>query len=244
MKWSNSSDLASPIWKSHDEIDQKINVAFIILLVKNNYFDFNNFESPVNKFYQREDIFLRSDTFQFIELNAKKNDYELKDSLTQFTQQEGTFYSFQDNKKTMYQANFVRYMSLRFGIDSEHETYERTVYSFWEFIGLIGGIYEIVDVFFALFVSTYNNKMFLLEVINKKIKVITNQAKDDCEKLTRNRNRLLMEENNQQDMRPSSDNQERSQLRNRKPYLKESVKEFTITDSLKECVWFCSKSSK
>ena len=136
----------------------------------------------------------------------------------------------------MYQANFVRYMGFRFGIDSEHETYERTVYSFWEFIGLIGGIYEIVDVFFALFVSTYNNKMFLIEVINKKIKVITNQAKDDSEKLTRNRNRLLMEENNQQDMRPSSDNQERSQLRNRKPYLKESVKEFTITDSLKECV--------
>ena len=140
------------------------------------------------------------------------------------------------NKTTLHTGDYSTSIALRFGIDIEHETYERSVSSFWEFIGLIGGIYEIVDVFFALFVSTYNNRMFLLEVINKKIKVLTHQIKDDSERLSKNRNRLLVEEEKKQEMRLPLDSLERSQLKKQNSFVKEPVKEFTITDSLIEYI--------
>ena len=101
---------------------------------------------------------------------------------------------------------------------------------------MIGGIYEIVDVLFALFVSTYNNRIFLLEVINKKIKVLTHQIKDDSERLSKNRNRLLVEEEKKQEMRLPLDSLERSQLKKQNSFVKEPVKEFTITDSLIEYI--------
>ena len=153
------------------------------------------------------------------------------------------FIAFLINKTTLFQES-AAYISLRFGIDIEHETYERSVYSFWEFIGLIGGIYEIIDVFFALFVSTYNNRMFLLEVINKKIKVLTHQTNDDSERLSLNRNRLMMEEENKQQVRHPISNVERTELRKRTSFVKEPVKEFTVTDSLIDYICCCSKSSK
>ena len=109
---------------------------------------------------------------------------------------------------------------------------------------MIGGIYEIVDVFFALFVSTYNNRMFLLEVINKKIKVLTHQSNDDLERLSLNRNRLLIEEEKKQQIRSPIRNTERTELRKRTSFVKEPVKGFTMTDSLIEYICFCTKSSK
>ena len=95
-KWSNETNQGSPVCKSHSEIDQYFHSTHVVLLLKNNYFDFNNFESPVNQFFQREEIPVRNDSYTFINLNAKKNDFVLRDSLSQFAQQENTFYSFTD----------------------------------------------------------------------------------------------------------------------------------------------------
>ena len=110
--------------------------------------------------------------------------------------------------------------------------YERSVYSFWEFIGLIGGIYEIVDVFFALFVTTYNNRIFLLDVINKKIKVLASSNQNDYEKLSLSMNRSLREEEKKLDTKPQLGHLERSELRKKRSYMKQPIKEFTVTDSL------------
>ena len=95
-KCKNSTELGSPIWKPDSEIDQIAPSTFLNVLIKNNYFDFNNFVSPVNQFLQREDIQLDSDTHKLLYLNVKKNDYVLRDSLSQFTQEEDSFYSFND----------------------------------------------------------------------------------------------------------------------------------------------------
>ena len=144
----------------------------------------------------------------------------------------------------MYKSDYITYLELTFGIDIEHETYERSVYSFWEFIGLIGGIYEIFDVFFSFFASTYNNRIFLLDAINKKIKVLASCTHNDYEKLSLNRNRSLIEEDKKLDTRPQLDNLERSELRKKRSFMKQPVKEFTVTDSLIDYICCCVKSSK
>ena len=96
LRCTNGTDFGADVCQSNSDIDQVIDSTVVFLLLKNNYFDFNNFESPVNQFFQRDIIPLKSDTDKFVELNAKKNDYILRDSLTQFSQQEHTFYSFKD----------------------------------------------------------------------------------------------------------------------------------------------------
>ena len=195
MKCVNTTEPDSPICKPDYEIEPKLNDAYVSLIIKNNYFDFNDLESPINQYFQRENFPTLNEFYSLVQLNSKRNDYVLKDSMTQFTQDEGTFYSFQDFKSQLHKGHGIIYFTLELDIDSEHETYERSVYSFWEFIGLIGGIYEIMDVLVSIFIGSYNNRIFLLSVINKKIAALASQTQTELHQHIRTR--ALREEHKQ-----------------------------------------------
>ena len=96
LKCVNSSEPGSPICKSDGEIDRMLNFSFALILTKNNYFDFDDFASPVNQLFEREDIQLRSEVYQFVNFKVQRNDYKLRDSHFQFSEEENTFYSYGD----------------------------------------------------------------------------------------------------------------------------------------------------
>ena len=50
-------------------------------------------------------------------------------------------------------------------VSEEIEIYERTVFSFLDLTGQIGGIYELLEVIAAFFVGYYNNKIFNFELV-------------------------------------------------------------------------------
>ena len=186
------------------------------------------------------------------DIGVKKNDYVLKDSLSQFTEEKGSFYSFKVGSSKYYTNNregelftYLQYAHIRFRIDIEQETYERTVYSFWDFIGQIGGIYEIFDVLSTVIVSMYTNKMFLVSVLNAKNHSLVTQNKADpiYRKLKRQRNynRLMEEEklNQGENNNEQSDNERQQDYANRNSIM---VK-FTILDAIISSCKCKSKSS-
>ena len=131
----------------------------------------------MNQFLQSERIALRYNIVSVLDISVKKNKYILQDSLFQFWNKVGSFYSFKEGKHSFYdEVNYGYHLSdIKFTINSEYEIFERTVFSFWEFIGQIGGIYEILDLLFMFIVIPYNNKMFLLSLANQKIKILTDK---------------------------------------------------------------------
>ena len=167
---------SSAQWKTDGEIERFLQLAEIVFLFKNNYFQFNNIGTPIKQFLQEKRIGVRSGTQTIITIGVKNNDYVLKDTLTQFTQEEGRFLSF-----SHIDSQFINEYGRQFGfiileIDNESEIYERSVYSLWEYIGQIGGIYEIIEVFTAFIVTTYNGKMFMLSLVNDKIKMLASNS--------------------------------------------------------------------
>ena len=139
------------------------------------------------------------------------------------------------NKTTLHTGDYSTYIALRFGIDIEHETYERSVSSFWEFIGLIGGIYEILDVSFAVFVCSYNSRMFTLNFIDKKIKVLNKQTHDDFEKLKFTSIKTVREEQKQLNNRLSPQILDGINARKRSTKM-QHIKQFDCTDCIKDLV--------
>ena len=141
----------------------------------------------------------------------------------------------QINKTTLLAGYNFSYFSLRFDIDSVIETYERSVFSFWEFIALIGGIYVILNISFALFVGTYNSRMFILSVINKKIKVLTQQTEDEFERLNPLNNNIVGEQQQQLNGRLNSQGLHGTNAR-RRNMARKPIKQFSHTDCLKDLI--------
>ena len=52
LKWFDSTSPVDPTWKSDFEIESYLNYNLMDLYLKNNYFQFDNLDSPVNQFVQ------------------------------------------------------------------------------------------------------------------------------------------------------------------------------------------------
>ena len=96
LRCVNTTEPGSPVCKSNSEIDSVLNFSTALILTKNNYFDFKNLASPVNQLFEREEIQLRPDFYQYIDLKVQRNDYVIRDSHFQFFEEENTFYSYAD----------------------------------------------------------------------------------------------------------------------------------------------------
>ena len=238
-------------WKTDQEIDNYIASAELLFLLKNNYFEFNNIKTPIKQFFKENRINVGSNIETYVKIGVKNNEYVLKDTLTQFTQEEGSFYSF-SYIDTTYHADIYRIIYgqvafITFEIDNEFEIYERSVYSLWEYIGQIGGIYEIVEVFTAFIVTTYNGKMFMLNLVNDKIKILASHSENRIISMNKpNSDRMLNEDEKQNE---AEGNQEEVSVDNidisrSRQDTKIHPKLFTISDAIKSfgwCKWSISK---
>ena len=106
-----------------------------------------------------------------------KNEYEISDNPYWYSKQEGEFYSFDrfQNDFTLnsygnqhiQSSDPAKFVEAKISISEEIEKYERTVYSFLDLTGQIGGIYELLEITAAFFVGYYNSIIFNYELVNK-----------------------------------------------------------------------------
>ena len=85
------------------------------------------------------------------------------------------FYSFSDEKRYFSNAIEDRILYLYFYMDYRQDTYEMSIYTFWDMIGIIGGVYEVTKVVLGLFINIYSSKLMKIDLINSYIHNIQNE---------------------------------------------------------------------
>ena len=101
---------------------------------------------------------------------SENNHVVLADDFFQLGQtEEKEFYSLETEKSdfTFSQSdNNYLYASILIQIDAREDTYERTVLSVFDFTGLIGGVFEILEIFGGMLVGFFANKLFMLLMLS------------------------------------------------------------------------------
>ena len=60
-----------------------------------------------------------------------------------------------------------KYWRSVFLLDYRKDSYEMTIYSFWDIIGTIGGVYEFTKVILGIFYNIYASKLMKIDLINE-----------------------------------------------------------------------------
>ena len=139
------------------------------VLVKNQYFDFRNIDNPVQSYVEGlYEYSIENDGIFFVDLFVKQNQYETQDDyLNILGPKTGIFYDTQSHRDSDLDTEGVPqvFAYFNFWISNQEDFYERTVYSFFDFVGQIGGIIELFLIFAAIFISPISGTLFDHEII-------------------------------------------------------------------------------
>ena len=56
---------------TQEEIDQTVNNMYMTLILKNQYFDFDDLDNPIKNYLQIQRLYFRSDTLLLVTVSAK-----------------------------------------------------------------------------------------------------------------------------------------------------------------------------
>ena len=112
--------------------------------------------NPISQHIQTFHDTLDTSLSRSISLNLMQNKYSLNNDLVSLGSEEGKFWQFEgseidalpnieSNQPFPFYISFSGYVSVK--------EYEVNYYSFWEFIGQLGGFYEILELFGMFFVG-------------------------------------------------------------------------------------------
>ena len=139
------------------------------VLVKNQYFDFRNIDNPVQSYVEElYEYSIENDGIFFVDLFVKQNQYETQDDYLNIAgPKTGIFYDTKSHRDSDLDTEGVPqvFAYFNFWISNQEDFYERTVYSFFDFVGQIGGIIELFLIFAAIFISPISGTLFDHEII-------------------------------------------------------------------------------
>ena len=191
-RWSGT-DSKGNTWKSDAEIDKAIDSTYIQLAMINSYFDFDDYNKPIKSFLDDQFFYpLTSGFTKNANMYIRQNTAEQKDSLFRY-QPSGTQSSFisiesvidkfiKTNSKIVLLASFYK--------DPKSYNYERTVFSFLDCWGLIGGVNEILEIWGKLIVSLFSGKIFAFSILSALYQadlVSSIQRKETTKKVNRSK---------------------------------------------------------
>ena len=192
-RWSGTDSKGNP-WKSDAEINTAIDSTYIQLAMINNYFDFDDFNQPIKSFLDDQFFYpLTSGFTKNANMYIRQNTAEQKDSLFRY-QPSGTQSSFISIESVI--DKFIKINSQKnvllasFYKDPKSYNYERTVFSFLDCWGLIGGVNEILEIWGKLIVSLFSGKIFAFSILSAlyQVDLISSvQRKETAKKVNRSK---------------------------------------------------------
>ena len=167
-RWSGTDSKGNP-WKSDTEIDAAIDSTYIQLAMINSYFDFDYYNKPIKSFLDDQFYYhLTSGFTKNANMYIRQNTAEQKDSLFRY-QPSGTqssFISIESVIEKFIKTNSKIVLLASFYKDPKSYNYERTVFSFLDCWGLIGGVNEIREIWGKLIVSLFSGKIFAFSILS------------------------------------------------------------------------------
>ena len=136
-------------------------------------------------------------------LNLVQNKYTLNNDFLSLNSEEGTFWQFLQPQKDYFSnsnLNNTPPISVSFLGQVTLREYEVNYYSFWEFIGQLGGFYEILELLGMFFIGFYNQNLLNTDLLNW-YQTNTNQGIENrCNQFEPHDN--LSDRNNDRDQNP------------------------------------------
>ena len=182
-----------------DEISIKV-------VVKNQYFDFRNIDHPIQSYIEElYEYSIEKLGIYFGDVFVKQNQYETQDDYFNILgPKKGKFFDTQSHKDSDLDTLSIpkNFAYFNFWIDNQEEFYERTVYSFLDFVGQVGGIVELFLIFTVIFIAPISGTLLEHEIISnmnssksfKKVKELNLKNTEDISQNKTFPMRLIEEE--------------------------------------------------
>ena len=195
FRWSGTDSNGNP-WKSDAEIDAAIDSTNIVVIVVNSYFDFNDFVQPIKTFLDDQFYYnLISGFTKYVDLYIRQNTVERKDSIFRYEPVgiSSSFYSIETAfEKIRRIKNDNCAFALTFYKDSRTINYDRSVFSFLDWWGLIGGVNEILAIAGQLIVGLFSGKIFAFTLLSAiyQVDMTTSKQRKDAENFEEKRDKM------------------------------------------------------
>ena len=139
------------------------------LIMINSYVDFDDYENVVKTFNDESFYYkIRKGITKEPEILIRKNYVALNDEFFQMGQtQHKEFYSAENTKNDFdLDPTDNLYAKLTIRMEAREDTYERTVFSVFDYTGLIGGVFEIFEVLGGFVVGYFTKNWFMFCIIS------------------------------------------------------------------------------
>jgi hypothetical protein len=124
------------------------------------YFDIKSFDNPVKSYITEKYTYgLMPYVRKYVRMMIRENKVELMDSVLQYqSYNKTTFYSISEERVDIYKKSNYYFRAV-ISPDSHKVTHTRTVFSLFDFLAQIGGVYNFFYSISFLFFGFYAEKM-------------------------------------------------------------------------------------
>ena len=181
----------SSSWKSSTEIQNIMNYHSVDLAIISSYFDVNDYSNPIHQYLQDKNRYsLTSSVSQRVEYKVKQNQVFLSDSIlfgSQGLSSEINFYSLDKGQIILSDSSSSYYLQFFIFLDQQIDQNQRTVYSFLDMLGYIGGIFGVLYKIGVVIVGIISQKIFYSSVLQNIFHDETLQTSKDQSNFSPNR---------------------------------------------------------
>ena len=171
--------------KSSDEIDAKLVGGRFAVVIANSYVDFDDYENTIKTYIDDRFLFrVNPGIHRESILKLRNNHVKLADDFLQIgNTQDQQFYSVETSESDFIYADSNAYVSVFLNMEAREDTYERTVFSFFDLTGLVGGVFEILEITGSLFVSFFISRLYMFSMLNDLYQVQKIDSNHDFSKI-------------------------------------------------------------
>ena len=163
------------------------------LPIDNTFFDFGNYDNPVNHFLDEQFFWDLAPGFRKkTDIYIRRNEAVLIDDLVQLGQEnEVDFFQVVDFREQFELEDLVddfEFLSVFIRLDPKSDVYERRVYSIGDLLGQMGGVYESLMIIGAMFVGIFSERLFISAILRKIYQIDQIREKEVIEQAKNKRN--------------------------------------------------------
>ena len=154
------------------------------VVIANSYVDFDDYENTIKTYIDDRFVYrVNPGFYRESHLNLRSNHVKLADDFLQIGDtQDQQFYSVETFANDFIFSNLGPYVSVFLNMEEREDTYERTVFSFFDLTGLVGGVFEILELAGGLFVSIFAHRLFMFSMLKDLYQVQKIDPKHDFSK--------------------------------------------------------------
>ena len=175
--YTSDDDETSNDWEDSEIIDRAISSNFVQIFTINAYFDFDDIDNPVKTYLQNYDSPpLTANNFQNIVININQDKAILNDGwLFGSKTEEKEFYTNHYFQSTTSDGSLSagHLLLAYFKLDGKTTIYKRTAFNMLELFGILGGMYEVLEVTLTILLSSTSQKVLYNSLLSKLYHVKT-----------------------------------------------------------------------